>query len=751
MEGKEESKSIYKLLYNDKKRHSTNIQNKKGYVAVGRYQEYIQNSKIYLDRDSIQQCELPPITIPEMPTVSFTHPQRSMIYCIESLEADNTFYTLIGGLECKVMTSAIILSYPAGSGKTMIILGCIARNPCLHDRGMIMKMPVDGNLTLQYGYKPAAYYTIKQKLKLRASLIIVAPQILDQFEAEIITYTKLKYFIISGKPKFDEFITMFKDFKNGIPTPLTEYDIILIKNSQMKNTTQMPDDEILLRCNQISQVYIFNLIANLSCQFSRVITDDFDIARASKIGLPVAQSTILISATHAIHARKRMKNDLSANLIRYPQVNYNDLVFNATLFTAVNFGAKQEFISQSVKLAPPKYIRYEHSQSSAEILSMNLLRDINDNNLQAVIERINAGEIKSAAEAAGFAGITCKNAFDVCKKIFESNFKQYQTAVRLVDHCDTILQLIEEKKLLSMSDNNDAEDKYFGINRIREEEVPEYKYPNMKNTVENFKLEQMKIKDNNTKFINRIQDNLREDACPICMEGLRDSIDSVIMPCCGAILCTDCFIKSRKLKPDCVKCRQISKLSDVIFLSSTFNTEALLVDETVLVENEEGATEDEKYNLKYNTMVKIILGEEVKGRECNVNYNGIILGEEKFDRSDIMHRKFLIFASNAGTVSKCIDRLTEENIKFWKLSGDFRKKAKYWRKFNSYKKSCCLVINSSDQCGGMHLVAATDIIFMHEVLDKNIFAQLVGRAQRLGKPEKTSVICHLLAYQNENF
>ena len=69
------------------------------------------------------------------------------------------------------------------------------------------------------------------------------------------------------------------------------------------------------------------------------------------------------------------------------------------------------------------------------------------------------------------------------------------------------------------------------------------------------------------------------------------------------------------------------------------------------------------------------------------------------------------------------------------------------RLFNSHKGTCALVINSTNYCSGLNLQTATDLVFMHKIIDLSTEIQVIGRGQRLGR-ETTLKVWYLL-YENE--
>jgi hypothetical protein len=71
----------------------------------------------------------------------------------------------------------------------------------------------------------------------------------------------------------------------------------------------------------------------------------------------------------------------------------------------------------------------------------------------------------------------------------------------------------------------------------------------------------------------------------------------------------------------------------------------------------------------------------------------------------------------------------------------------------AYKKqtdeTIVMLVNAQQYCAGLNLENTTDLVFFHRILDKNIEAQVAGRAQRIGRQSNLNI--HYLLYNNETF
>jgi uncharacterized DUF497 family protein len=58
-----------------------------------------------------------------------------------------------------------------------------------------------------------------------------------------------------------------------------------------------------------------------------------------------------------------------------------------------------------------------------------------------------------------------------------------------------------------------------------------------------------------------------------------------------------------------------------------------------------------------------------------------------------------------------------------------------------------MIINSTKHCSGLNLQTATDLIFAHKIIDKDIQSQVAGRIQRMGRTTQARI--HFMLYKNE--
>ncbi len=108
-------------------------------------------------------------------------------------------------------------------------------------------------------------------------------------------------------------------------------------------------------------------------------------------------------------------------------------------------------------------------------------------------------------------------------------------------------------------------------------------------------------------------------------------------------------------------------------------------------------------------------------------------------------RKVLVFANYNETLNLIEDALATNEIAYLRLGGTAQDKAKTIEKFRQSGR--VLLINSREQCAGMNLEFATDLVYFHKILNKHLEAQVAGRGQRIGR--KYNLRIHYLSYKNE--
>ncbi len=168
-------------------------------------------------------------------------------------------------------TTALILSEPYGSGKTLVILSFIAARlvPTAYTEGVTKRYydkredgvhPVDAAQVHRYMESiDRNKIEIKHKFNswfIKPNLIIVGRNVINQYLEEIKTKTTLKVFAIRNVVDYRDFVKLFQN------NSINEYDIILAKNGKIADENE---NIVMLLCK-----------LTMNHCWTRVIYDDFD-------------------------------------------------------------------------------------------------------------------------------------------------------------------------------------------------------------------------------------------------------------------------------------------------------------------------------------------------------------------------------------------------------------------------------------------------------------------------------------------
>jgi hypothetical protein len=250
----------------------------------------------------------------------------------------------------------------------------------------------------------------------------------------------------------------------------------------------------------------------------------------------------------------------------------------------------------------------------------------------------------------------------------------------------------------------------------------------------------------------RIKERLLEGECPICCMDLKEDCDGKlsIFKCCSVVICEVCTfttVFNNKATADCPNCRTNINIQSIIYISKDIDLNDLIekVDAGDFKDNEEEVKVNSANYTKIDAIIDIINGKKISlAKPVNVDINQLMTGTAKF--KDAPRRKTLIFATHIETIYKIKSRLEDEKINYDMLNGTANNIALSIDKFNN-DKCDILLIRAAKYCAGLNLQIATDLIFMHNMLELEIETQIAGRMMRLGR--QYNAYFHYLMYENE--
>jgi hypothetical protein len=693
--------------------------------------------------------------VPGLKTALFPH-QKTIVRAMLDLEMNRCFslYTdNIGSEPYELKTTAGVLSEAVGSGKTIDILSVILlqKIPKVYPDISELNGFVKPSHINKYMYKYSGIIRKKFRNILKTTIVFVGVSVLNQWINAIQTFTTLKYFAVCDVRDLQKLINIMSD------KSINNYDIIIVKNGKVTRPVTFPSYIKVENKNlDKSLIHIYNIIANMrNFCWARVVVDDFDtIKLPHNAGVVNGLFTWYISST-----KKEMPNREASNkqfkttseMLMYSNYNCSNIMNNNCMFYNLNIRNDPDFVKSTNNISSPKFYAYKFNNPNDQY--MGYLSLMNNEDAYEVMEMLNGDAVETAAER---IGIKTNKVADIFQIMLGKQFDNYKKSVDVLKFITDVepMQGLREP----MSSNPDPNDTYKKTDLFIQRLI-NYNYPNLKGLLDNTKIEYIDIRQTSSFAIERVKNNIKEGECPICSSELNDEDeDTIILKCCGVILCGMCcfgtVFPKNSSNGNCSNCRSSLKLTDLIYLKKGFDLTKIVDGNIDYVGDEDEDEDDEKkesqetqkpYN-KINEIINIIRGIKSKDR-CRVDVNISSLMKGTCILPDIDYHKVLVFANYDETLEKIKTTLNKEAINFWQLGGTYKEISNTVDKFTNCKKTCVLIINSIKHCSGLNLQSATDLIFAHKIIDKNIETQVIGRGQRLGRTSVLNV--HFLMYNNE--
>lgn len=682
-----------------------------------------------------------------------------------------------------IETSAIVLAEPFGSGKTIEILAMILYRPVpraypthvnsivLGSAGSGIFRGRDGAHIVNIGPTGPFIHEITriftgQKALIRPNLIIVGSSVLIQWRTAIETFTNLKLFTIGGVRELKDFQRLYES------GAINHFDIVLLKNGMITGNFILPDEDPKTIKDYRSLIPVINKITAKSC-WSRVFYDDFDT-------ISIPKDSKAINALFSVYVSATTKTDIQDNK---PSIQYKSIIdafresgpqlglvtTDKPLFTTFNVRNKKEYVELSTSVPIIEGRKYVYNNPDDNY--MKLLGAMGEADAQQLVEMLNGDAKKTAAQ---FLGIVSNSVADIFQRMLDNKYERYlydknvlelltkfksDTIPRLVNHPD------DKKHSMAELDNIRAT-----LIKKTMPIVTYYSVP-LSRLIDDMIKEFRIAEEQDGIAIQRVKDNIKEGGCQVCKLSPEDyeKFNVFIVRCCGIIVCDECCMSANnigtrydyKLKTSivsgqCANCKTtIYPHKDLIFVDKDFDMSGLLTakgDEKPIEEVvPEPAAEDNTKkieNPKLKALFDIASGQIPEGCEhIKIKIDHLLDGVKDMPRSPEMKRKLLVFANYSETLNLIENFLTEYGIEFLRLHGTAQEKADIISKFRE-STATILLINSQQQCAGMNLEFATDIVYFHKIIDQNIESQVAGRAQRIGRT--CNLMIHYLAYTNES-
>lgn len=669
-----------------------------------------------------------------------------------------------------IQSSAMVLSEPFGSGKTFEILGLILCRPIPraippHANYLVMTSQVTryerGKRVENFKHEIVKMHTGPSKL-IRANLIVVGSSVLLQWEGIIKKHTNLRVFVVGNYYSLTKF---YEYFGNKL---LWAFDVILLKNGTVTGNFKMPGDDPSKVRDLHSLVSAIGKITTGYC-WARVIYDDFDTIKIP-VDADVIDSlfTVYVSATMRETPTGRYGNNHASykNVEQILREKIHPLTYvtkDATLFTNFNIRNAAAYVEESTHI--PIINKYAYVYKNPDDNYIRLIGAMGEVDADKIMEMLNGDAISTAAEE---LGMKTTSVADIFQKMLDNKYEKFlrdQKVLEVIDQTIGTFAVLESHPEGRNSTIAELENIRASIDRAT---VPRLKFAceRARETVLDMQATYRMSYEQNKISIDRMISNIKEGSCQICCLPLECS-DTFIVRCCGLIVCDQCGIKGNqmfkrydhKIKSEtisgaCANCKKAITFNDLIFIDRNFDLNALLTakgDEAEkYTELSAAAVEPEPEhkikNPKLRALIELINGSVPSGRAVvNVKIPQLLEGRFDIPSKPGDQQKILVFANFNETLQLVEKCLHENGVEYLRLGGTFGEMAKTIDLFRTSSK--VLLINSQHQCAGINIPFATDIVFMHKIIDPSTESQVCGRGQRIGRTCNLRI--HYILYKNE--
>lgn len=653
-----------------------------------------------------------------------------------------------------------------------------------------------------------SYITKKYKNIIKPNLILVGTSVLSQWVNAIQQFTDLRVFavynvrylellismIVSGKVNNYDIILV----KNGKISRPVELPFGL-----KSNHTRGP--------NMWIYGIISNIATH--CWSRVIIDDFDSINLTKELINIPALFTWLVSSTlrHAAVKSKDCGNCYNNISDYYLYNNYNTLnlnMYNAILLDILNVRNDLNYIKYTNLFYVPKF--YVYVMNNKNNTYIQLLRAIGDDQSNNVAEMLNSDSINTAAD---YINVKTKIVADIFQKILGIRYEQYINCIKVLDfiqkNINKTFPKIEydnkednEKYTYTKKDLNNRVPilyNYPGIKTLLSESIAIYT-----ENKETCGKAIERVKNNIRQGECPICLNSLVGADVVIIKCC-----SLILckTCCVSTLNSK---YANEWLGNCSNCRALLNIKDLIFLNNDFDLNAIIkdkVDDTIgsdsgldsdsdsgsdsdsdsdvssdsgsdvssdsekdISSNINSASKDtdadimEKLSIENDNKIPLNLRSKINAivdiirRRCDIpeqkrvdiNLDNLNKGTRVNNVDYIQpYTKTLIFSSYDESIEYIKTELQSRNIKCKQLCGTFSNISKAVDEFNNAKERYVLIANNIKYCAGLNLQKATDLIFLHRILNKNIETQVFGRCQRLGRTCQPRI--HFLLYNNEYY
>lgn len=654
-------------------------------------------------------------------------------------------------------SASCVLSEPFGSGKTIMLLGLILSRP-IPKRAIPVHVNIpksssgtsSADKTSYFQHDIVRIHTGPSAL-IRPTLIVVGAAVLVQWERAIEQFTTLRVLVVG------DFYGVVEFRKHFQARTLSRYDVVLLKNGAVTGKLDLKDGKKDYR----SMVSAIDSIVSGSC-WARVIYDDFDtiMLPGDAVALDALFSVYVSSSKRvaSTQAIKRREFASIADAIMDSRPHLKSVTCDPVLFGAFNVRNTADYTRDSMSIPRAEGFRYVYVNPDDNYIG--LLGAMDDEEATRIMEMLNGDAVETAA---GELGIEATSVAEIFQRVLDKKWVRYRhditvlaVATKMRDYVDRLPVGVHTLETLDTVRASIVK----GV--LPQVQV---KSATLVRDISDIIVEYTRLKDEDGRAVERVISNVKEGECQICCLPLEGS-SVFIIKCCGLIVCSECGVKGTNLKKAydyksrtttvhgaCANCRAtIYPKTDLVFLDQNFDIEQLintnaLEDEPVPVDepvNTSAPIKQAIRNPKLRALLAIIRGEVADEREkIDLNIPHLVAGTKNIPGTG--PRKVLVFANYNETLKLVEDFLGENSIEFLRLGGTYHEKAKTIEMFKH--RGQVLIVNSQETCAGVNAQFATDLVFMHKIMDTAVEGQVAGRLQRIGRT--CNARFHYLCYKNE--
>lgn len=705
-----------------------------------------------------------------------------------------------------VSTSAMVLSEPFGSGKTIMVLALILERPI--PRALPRYVAVH-----RHGIQNTLVETKFGGTIVPTTLIVVGNSVLLQWKDAIERFTNLRCLVVAGHSALVKLAA-------SIDT-VGMYDIVLLKNGTCSGECPgslggRPGPPELIRYKNASTLKVMDNIMAIrqptggpvvgARRWARAVYDDCDMLPMRPCAVAARASfTVFVSATKPERGRygdseliKTLDFDSAVVLLK----NYGE---EAQMFRYFNVRCKNEYVTRLSAL--PALRCYNYTLKNPQGAAIGLISAMGGE--EDILEMLNGDGHVAAAERLGIAS---SNAADIFARLLGDKTKDFVALSRTLEAIEgarEALNALVDAAEGKNDESGEGDESELTVEAMRaaltKGKVPKFDTPDPRLIAALNVLEADTAARHSSvsAAVKRVVVHAEEGGCLVCLDSFKDKQSAkdgmtsaiFILRCCGYFICRECAYGGLKFdagnhshygqpaaapQGTCANCRSTinPRAGDIIAVGLQNLDDALRLDEVTIEEldpspagkgkekvdddtSEAGsAAHDEddataaataavgEATAKLKVLLEIINGNKSAHAVTSTAIPpGVLVGGSYVDAPAGTAHKVLVFTGSHGSLEYIKAHLEARSVHFIVLGSRHKAIAQQIVDFRD-GGAVVLLINARHNCAGLNLEFATDLVYYHRICDDNIHAQVAGRIQRIGRVCSGNI--HRIMYENES-